>query len=56
MRIFSPPDLLKESIGFNGGSETLIRLLKSKDPEICQGAAKLLRSISVNGSFVEISS
>jgi serine/threonine protein kinase len=41
-------DLLKEQIGHKGGSEILISLLKSRDLELQQAAAKLLRSISVN--------
>lgn len=40
--------MLKEQIGHRGGSEILISLLKSRDLELQQAAAKLLRSISVN--------
>lgn len=45
---FLSVDLLKEHIGHKGGSEILISLLKSRDLELQQAAAKLLRSISVN--------
>jgi hypothetical protein len=40
----------KERIGAEGGAEIILELIQSNDLEVQQTAAKLLRSISVNGT------
>jgi hypothetical protein len=49
---FSHLDTNRERIIAEGGAEVILELLQSSDLEVQRNAAKLLRSVSVNGTLL----